>query len=53
MMKIPLGCADENLDAFNIIGQEPNQTDGEYRYLTVPFTEEPVNQRAAAQTLSF
>jgi hypothetical protein len=51
MVKIALGCAYEHLYSLDVIGQEPHQTDGENRYLTVSLAEETVYLRAAAQTL--
>ena len=53
VMEVAFGRADEHLYAFDIIGQEPNQSDGEYRNLTVSLREKPVYQFTAAQTLCF
>ena len=53
MMEVAFGRADEHLYAFDVIGQEPYQTDGKNRNLTFTLAEESVNQFTAAQTLCF
>ena len=51
VVEIAFGCADEYLHAFDVIGQEPHQADGENRNLPVTLREEPVYQLTATQTL--
>ena len=47
VMEVAFGCTDEHLYALDVIGQEPNQSDGEYRNLTVSLREMPVYQFTA------